>query len=60
MFIEEGEHKMSKMKIVCLDMEGVLFPEIWIAFSNQTGIKEFLIHCVQRGCSFEEIAAESN
>ncbi len=29
------------MDIVCLDMEGVLVPEIWIAFSNVTGIEEF-------------------
>ena len=28
------------MYIVCLDMEGVLMPEIWIAFSEQTGIPE--------------------
>jgi len=28
------------MKIVCLDMEGVLTPEIWIAFSEATGIPE--------------------
>lgn len=28
------------MKLVCLDMEGVLTPEIWIAFSENTGIKE--------------------
>ncbi|MDR2660356.1 MAG: bifunctional phosphoserine phosphatase/homoserine phosphotransferase ThrH [Spirochaetaceae bacterium] len=28
------------MKIVCLDLEGVLIPEIWIAFSQATGIKE--------------------
>jgi len=27
--------------IVCLDMEGVLIPEIWIEFANETGIKEF-------------------
>jgi len=27
-------------KIVCLDMEGVLTPEIWIAFSEATGIPE--------------------
>lgn len=26
------------MKIVCLDLEGVLVPEIWIAFSERTGI----------------------
>ena len=28
------------MNIVCLDMEGVLVPEIWIAFSRATGIDE--------------------
>lgn len=28
------------MELVCLDLEGVLVPEIWIAFSEQTGIKE--------------------
>ena len=28
------------MDIVCLDLEGVLVPEIWIAFSEETGIKE--------------------
>jgi len=28
------------MNIVCLDMEGVLTPEIWIAFSEATGIPE--------------------
>ena len=28
------------MNIVCLDMEGVLFPEIWIAFSEESGIPE--------------------
>lgn len=27
--------------IVCLDMEGVLIPEIWIEFAKETGIKEF-------------------
>lgn len=26
--------------IVCLDMEGVLIPEIWIEFARETGIKE--------------------
>ena len=29
------------MHIVCLDLEGVLIPEIWIAFSERTGIQEF-------------------
>lgn len=28
------------MNIVCLDMEGVLVPEIWIAFAEETGIDE--------------------
>ena len=28
------------MNIVCLDMEGVLVPEIWIAFSETSGIPE--------------------
>ena len=29
------------MDIVCLDLEGVLVPEIWIAFAKETGIPEF-------------------
>lgn len=29
------------MKIVCLDLEGVLVPEIWIAFAEKTGIDAF-------------------
>ena len=28
------------MNVVCLDMEGVLVPEIWIAFSEESGIPE--------------------
>ena len=28
------------MEIVCLDLEGVLVPEIWIAFAEKTGITE--------------------
>ncbi len=28
------------MHIVCLDLEGVLVPEIWIAFSEESGIPE--------------------
>lgn len=28
------------MHIVCLDLEGVLVPEIWIAFAEETGIEE--------------------
>ena len=29
------------MYITCLDLEGVLVPEIWIAFAEKTGIAEF-------------------
>ena len=29
------------MQIVCLDLEGVLVPEIWIAFAQRTGIAAF-------------------
>ena len=29
------------MHIVCLDLEGVLIPEIWIAFARETGIQDF-------------------
>jgi len=29
------------LQVVCLDMEGVLVPEIWIEFSKRTGIPEF-------------------
>jgi len=29
------------MNLVCLDLEGVLVPEIWIAFSDAVGIPEF-------------------
>lgn len=29
------------MNVVCLDLEGVLVPEIWIAFAEETGIPEF-------------------
>ena len=29
------------MNIVCLDLEGVLVPEIWIEFAKKTGISEF-------------------
>ena len=28
------------MELACLDLEGVLVPEIWIAFAEKTGIKE--------------------
>jgi phosphoserine/homoserine phosphotransferase len=29
------------MQVVCLDLEGVLVPEIWIEFSKRTGVTEF-------------------
>ena len=29
------------MQVICLDLEGVLVPEIWIAFSQRTGIAAF-------------------
>ena len=28
------------MEIACLDLEGVLVPEIWIEFANKTGIEK--------------------
>ncbi|MCW8887266.1 MAG: bifunctional phosphoserine phosphatase/homoserine phosphotransferase ThrH [Motiliproteus sp.] len=28
------------MEVACLDLEGVLVPEIWIAFAEETGIEE--------------------
>lgn len=31
------------MEIICLDLEGVLVPEIWIAFSEKTGIPQLRI-----------------
>jgi phosphoserine/homoserine phosphotransferase len=31
---------MSNMNIVCLDLEGVLVPEIWIAFAEACGVPE--------------------
>lgn len=35
-----GGKEKKIMYITCLDMEGVLVPEIWIAFSEATGIPE--------------------
>ena len=31
------------MQMICLDLEGVLIPEIWIAFAERTGIKAFAL-----------------
>ncbi len=32
--------KENDMEMICLDLEGVLVPEIWIAFAEKTGIPE--------------------
>ena len=29
------------MQVLCLDLEGVLVPEVWIEFAKRTGIAEF-------------------
>ena len=31
------------MRIICLDLEGVLVPEIWISLANRTNIKELFV-----------------
>ena len=31
------------MRIICLDLEGVLVPEIWISVASRTNIKELLV-----------------
>ena len=28
------------MYVICLDLEGVLVPEIWVAFAEKSGIPE--------------------
>jgi phosphoserine/homoserine phosphotransferase len=33
--------KGPRVQVVCLDLEGVLVPEIWIAFAQRTGIPAF-------------------
>ncbi len=33
--------RMKRPVIACLDLEGVLVPEIWIAFAERTGIADF-------------------
>ena len=40
MMHKEIYKKMSEMNIVCLDLEGVLVPEIWIAFAEASDIPE--------------------
>lgn len=34
------KNKGIEMKLICLDLEGVLIPEIWINFAKKTGIEE--------------------
>ena len=36
----ESTQWRKEMYIACLDMEGVVVPEIWIAFAEATGIPE--------------------
>lgn len=38
----QNEYKLEdlQMNIICLDLEGVLVPEIWIAFAEASGIPE--------------------
>jgi phosphoserine/homoserine phosphotransferase len=36
----QADRRRIAMNIVCLDMEGVLVPEIWIAFAEASGIPE--------------------
>ncbi|RKX74745.1 MAG: bifunctional phosphoserine phosphatase/homoserine phosphotransferase ThrH, partial [Spirochaetes bacterium] len=31
------------MELICLDLEGVLIPEIWIAVAEKTGLEELRI-----------------
>ena len=38
--IYKTEEQDMSMHIVCLDLEGVLVPEIWIAFAGASGIPE--------------------
>ena len=37
---EYYRYDKSNMQIICLDLEGVLIPEIWIAFAEKTGIEK--------------------
>lgn len=40
MTIKHGNEEETVMYITCLDLEGVLVPEIWIAFAEASGIPE--------------------
>ena len=37
---DDGDLEVKNMIITCLDLEGVLVPEIWIAFADTVGIPE--------------------
>jgi len=39
-WLSRAATRSSSVQIVCLDLEGVLVPEIWIEFSQRTGIPE--------------------
>ena len=40
-YLKKGQvFHSDNVEIVCLDLEGVLVPEIWIAFAEETGIPE--------------------
>lgn len=38
---EVVEMEKTAVQIVCLDLEGVLIPEIWIEFAQRSGVSEF-------------------
>ena len=38
--IKKKRRSEVRLEIVCLDLEGVLIPEIWIEFAKQTGVDE--------------------
>lgn len=40
MQINRSVRKGTAVNVVCLDLEGVLVPEIWIAFAEESGIPE--------------------
>ena len=46
------------MKIVCLDLEGVLVPEIWIAFAEESGIPMVTVR--PKGSSYDDISKISS
>ncbi len=42
------------MQVICLDLEGVFVPEIWIEFSKRTGITE-LAHTTRDEPDYDEL-----